>query len=259
MSYTVETDVFQGPFDLLLHLILSEEVDLYDISLADIVDAYLAELDRMERCNLEVATEFLLIAATLVELKARRLLPSDDGFDLDDELALFEERDLLLARLVECKTFKDAAVVLRSRAELAGRSYPRVAGVDERYIDLAPDLLDGVDLAALREACLRALTPKPTPQLDLYHVSAVTASVTDAVTELIDELPSLGVTSFRALTETLVDRIEIVVRFLAILELFKHGLVDITQVRAFGEIELRWTGGDPSSARDQIAIDTYEG
>ena len=112
MSYEVETLVFNGPFDLLLHLILSEEVELYDISLATIVDAYLVELERMEHLDLEVATEFLLIAATLVELKARRLLPDNDDIDLDDELALFEERDLLLSRLVECKTFKDAASVL---------------------------------------------------------------------------------------------------------------------------------------------------
>ena len=259
MAYTVETEVFNGPFDLLLHLILSEEVDLYDVSLADIVDAYLSELERMERCDLEVATEFLLIAATLVELKARRLLPADDAFDLDDELALFEERDLLLARLVECKTFKDAAVVLRRHAEIAGRSYARVAGVEERFLDLAPDLLADVDLDALRQACIRALTPKPDPSLDLYHVSTISASVTDAVSELIDELPSAGRVDFRSLTQGLVDRIEIVVRFLAVLELFKHGLIDITQVRAFGDIELRWIGGAPEDARDLIALDTYEG
>lgn len=259
MSYAVETDVFNGPFDLLLHLILSEEVDLYEISLAQIVDAYLAELDRMERCDLNVATEFLLIAATLVELKARRLLPIDDAFDLDDELALFEERDLLLARLVECKTFKDAAVVLRRRAEAAGRSYPRVAGVEERFLDLAPDLLTDIDLEALRDACIRALTPKPDPSLDLYHLSTVSASVTEAVTELIDELPVAGRIDFRTLTQDLVDRLEIVVRFLAILELFKHGLVDITQVRAFGDIELQWIGGDADEARSLIALDTYEG
>ena len=103
MPYEVHTPVFDGPFDLLLHLILREQVDLYEIALSEIVDAYLAELKRMEALDLEVATEFLLIAATLVELKARRLLPDDDEIDLDDELGLWEERDLLLARLVECK------------------------------------------------------------------------------------------------------------------------------------------------------------
>lgn len=259
MSYQVETEVFHGPFDLLLHLILAEEVELYEISLASIVDSYVREVERMEHCNLEVATEFLLIAATLVELKARRLLPDDDAFDLDDELALFEERDLLLARLVECKTFKDAAGVLRGLSAAAGRSYPRLAGVDERYVHLAPDLLAGIDVDDLRRACVRALTPRPEPTLELYHLSAVTASVADAVNELIDELPGSGTVVFRELTAGLVDRIDIVVRFLGVLELFKQGLIDIVQARAFGEIELRWVGGDPASAREAMAIDRYEG
>jgi segregation and condensation protein A len=112
MPYAVRTPVFEGPFDLLLHLILAEQVDLYEISLSTIVDGYLAELARMDELDLEVASEFLLIAATLVELKSRRLLPHGDEMDLDDELALWEERDLLLHRLVECKTFKEAAIAL---------------------------------------------------------------------------------------------------------------------------------------------------
>jgi segregation and condensation protein A len=136
MAYEVTTPVFEGPFDLLLHLILSEQVDLYEISLTRIVDAYLHELQSMERCNLEVATEFLLIAATLIELKTRRLLPGSDDMDLDEELALWSERDLLLTRLVECKTFKDTAVALERLAQEAGRSFPRLAGPDERFVDL---------------------------------------------------------------------------------------------------------------------------
>ncbi len=258
-SYEVTTEVFNGPFDLLLHLILAEEVDLYDISLTSIVDAYLAEIERMERCNLDVATEFLLIAATLVELKARRLLPDDDAFDLDDELALFEERDLLLARLLECKTFKDAASVLRSLHEAAAQSYPRVAGVEDAFVNLAPDLLEGIDVDDLRAACIRALTPKPKPALDLYHVSPITASVDDAIREMADELPGAGRVNFRRLTAGLVDRIDVVVRFLAVLELFKQGIVEVHQVRAFGDIELEWIGGEPQQALASIAIDAYEG
>ena len=118
VAYAVSTEVFEGPFDLLLHLILREQVDLYEISLARIVDAYLTEVERMETLDLDVATEFLLIAATLVELKARRLLPDRQDVELDEELALWEERDLLLARLLECKTFKDAAGVLRRMADV---------------------------------------------------------------------------------------------------------------------------------------------
>src|SRR5882757_9371595 len=134
MAYEVTTSVFEGPFDLLLHLILREQVDLYEVSLTRIVDAYLHELESMEHLNLEVATVFLLIAATLIELKTRRLLPGSDDLDLDDELSLWSERDLLLTRLVECKTFKDAAVALQALALDAGRSFPRVAGPDERFI-----------------------------------------------------------------------------------------------------------------------------
>src|SRR3954469_21612179 len=118
MSVEVSTPVFEGPFDLLLHLIMREQVDLYQVSLARIVDAYLVELDRLEGLDLEVATEFLLIAATLIELKARRLLPGPDDVDIDDEFALWEERDLLLARLLECKTFKDAARALSAMGEV---------------------------------------------------------------------------------------------------------------------------------------------
>lgn len=110
MSYEVRIEAFEGPFDLLLHLILRDQVELYDICLSDIVDAYIAQLETFENLDLEIATEFLLIAATLVELKSRRLLPGDPSVDLDEELALWEERDLLLSRLVECKTFKDAEV-----------------------------------------------------------------------------------------------------------------------------------------------------
>ena len=132
MPYEVQTPVFEGPFDLLLHLIVREQVDLYEVSLSTIVDAYLTELDRItadaERLDLDIATEFLLIAATLVELKARRLLPGRDDIDLDEELALWEERDLLLARLLECKTFKDVATVFNRLASEAGRSYPAPPG-----------------------------------------------------------------------------------------------------------------------------------
>ena len=259
MAFEVETQVYNGPFDLLLHLILAEEVELYEISLATIVDTYLAELEKMESLDLEIATEFLLIAATLVELKARRLLPDDDSFDLDDELALFEERDLLLSRLVECKTFKDASRVLRQLHDAGRRTYPRVAGVEEEFLGVAPDMLEGLDVLDLRAAAIRALTPKAEPILDLYHVSAVTASVSDAVVEFLEDLPGAGPVRFRDLTSGLVDRIEVVVRFLAILELFKQGFVDVTQAEAFGSIQLEWIGGDPAEARTALAIDTYDG
>jgi segregation and condensation protein A len=259
VPYEVQTRVFEGPFDLLLHLIVREQVDLYEISLRDIVDAYLGELERMETCDLEIATEFLLIAATLVELKSRRLLPDDHELDLDDELALWEERDLLLARLLECKTFKDASVVLQRLAAEAGRSRPRVAGLEERFLDVAPDLLAGIGPDDLRTAFLRAVAPKPTPSIDLDHVAPIRASVTDAVEELVDELPRVGHITFRALTAALVDRLEVVVRFLAVLELFKQGWVDLDQATNFGDISITWLGREDEHVPDLAVIDVYDG
>jgi segregation and condensation protein A len=259
MVLEVRTPVYEGPFDLLLHLILREQVDLYEVSLAAIVDAYLQEIERLEELNLDLATEFLLIASTLVELKARRLLPEDSELDLDDELALWDERDLLLTRLLDCKTFKDAAQLLGGMADLASRSFARTAGLEDRFLSLSPDLLEGIDASDLHAAYTRAMTPRPVPVVDLGHVSAIKASVADALVELIDELPRAGRVSFRRLTEALVDRIEVVVRFLAVLELFKQGLVDLDQPRSFGEIEIVWVGRDHLGADELAEIDDYEG
>jgi segregation and condensation protein A len=262
MAYEVTTPVFEGPFDLLLHLILRDQVDIHEVALAGIVDAYLTELDKMSGLDLDLTTEFLLIAATLVELKARRLLPGREDVDLDDELALWEERDLLLARLLECKTFKDVALVFSDLAESADRSIPRIVGPDERFIDLMPDLLEGVTPAQLHKAFVRATTPKSVPRIDLYHVAPIRASVADAVAELLDELPRVGRISFHRLTSGLVERLEVIVRFLALLELFKQGMVELDQPERFGDIEIAWTGADWAdavTAGTALPIDDYEG
>jgi segregation and condensation protein A len=269
MGYEVQTAVFEGPFDLLLHLILREQVDLYEVSLSTIVDAYLAELTRFEELDLEIATEFLLIAATLVELKTRRLLPDDDDGELDDELALWEERDLLLSRLLECKTFKDAARALSRLSDEAGRSWPRTAGVEDRFIDLAPDLLTGVTPLQLRDAYLKATAPKPVPRVDIEHVASLRLSVTEAVVELADELRRAKHITFRQLTSSLVERLEVVVRFLALLELFKQGLIDLDQPAKFGDIDILWLGGVPEGDDDErgafdvmadlAAVNAYDG
>jgi segregation and condensation protein A len=264
VPYEVQTPVFEGPFDLLLHLILREQVDLYELRLSVIVDAYLTHLDQMEGLDLDTATEFLLIAATLVELKAKRLLPGEDDVDLDEELALWEERDLLLARLLECKTFKDAALALSALAADAGRSYPRLAGLEDRFLSVAPDLLEGVTAEQLRDACLRATAPKPVPHVDLEHVAPIRLSVTEAVEELIDELPRAGRLTFRRLTAALVDKLEVVVRFLAVLEMYKQGLVDLDQPGNFGELTITWIGGDGDGSGGAwmgalAGIDAYDG
>jgi len=258
VSVAVTTPVFEGPLDLLLHLILREQVELYDVSLVSIVDAYLVELAKLEHLDLELTTEFLLIAATLVEMKARRLLPDADEVDLDEELALWEERDALLARLLECKTFKDAARVLERLHAVAAHRVPRCVGPDERFVDLTPDALEGVTPEQLRRAFIRATAPRPEPRVDLFHVGVVRASVMDAVTELVAELPGMGRITFRELTAAHVERLEIVVRFLALLELVKQGLVDVVQVDNFGDIVIEWTGGRTDRPALEL-VDSYDG
>src|SRR3954453_24094073 len=176
MAYDVSTPVFEGPFDLLLHLILREQVDIYEISLTTIVNAYLVEVEKLQSIDLNLATEFLLIASTLVELKAPRLLPGRDPIDLDDELALWEERDLLLARLLECKTFKDVAGVFSRLTDAADRTFWRTAGADERFDGVMPDLLEGTTARRVHAAYMRAITPKPVPRIVLFHVAPVRAS-----------------------------------------------------------------------------------
>src|SRR5439155_6589957 len=223
-------------------LITRDQLDIYEVSLTAIVDAYVGELEKLQHLDLEVATEFLLIAAILVELKARRLLPGRDDVDIDDELALWEERDLLLARLLECKTFKDAAGEFARLSGLAARSAPRLAGLEDHFLALAPDLLAGVTAIQLRDAFLRAVAPKPSPRVQLDHVAPIRASVADAVVGLVDELPRVGRITFRHLTQDLVERLDVIVCFLAVLELFKQGVVDLAQGERFGDIQIVWLG-----------------
>jgi segregation and condensation protein A len=238
----VSTPVFEGPFDLLLHLILKEQVDLYEVELSRIVDAYLTELERMQNLDLDIATEFLLIASTLVELKARRLLPGREDVDLDEELALWEERDELLARLLECKMFKDAGGLLGQIAAAADLSFPRLAGLDDRFVGLAPDMLEGVTPDRLRAASVRV-------------------SVADALAELVDELPRSRRIGFRRLTSGLTERLDVIVRFLALLEMYKQGWIELDQPEygagRFGDIEITWLGTDGNLAL--ATVDDYEG
>ena len=258
MSYAVRTDVYEGPFDLLLHLILRDEVDLYEISLSRIVDGFLAHLDEVAAAlDLELTTEFLVIAATLVDLKARRLLPGPVDVEVDEELALFEQRDLLLARLIEAKTFRDAGNALEHMAQAASRAWPRTAGLEERFLDMAPDLLAGVTPADVHAAWLRVSSPAPPPpRVVLDHVAPIRVSMEEAVDDLLSRLPAAGQLTFRALTEGLTDRIAIIVRFLAVLELYKQGLIEIGQAVTFGDLEVSWVGEEGSVLTE---IGTYDG
>jgi segregation and condensation protein A len=271
MPYEVSTPVYEGPFDLLLHLILREEVELWEVSLAGIVDAYLTELEGLGTLDLDVATEFLLIAATLVELKARRLLPGLEDAELDEELLRFEERDLLLARLLECKTFKDAAAAFDARIRRAQRSVPRRAGPEEPYRFLEPDPLERVRPVALRAAALRVFTAVPAVVVDTEHIAPVRASVRDAVDTVLRLLPESEPMSFRVLAAGVPSRLEFVVRFLAVLELYKQGVVDLSQFTNFGELLVRrlrpgevaldsaslddWNDGSESGPRSEFEHD----
>ena len=257
----MSTPVFEGPFDLLLHLITREQVDIYEVSLAAIVDAYVAHLAQMHSLDLDVATEFLLIAAVLLELKARRLLPDDGTIDPEEELALWEERDLLLARLFECKTFKDAAGALTRVMDAASRSYPRTAGPGEELMDLAPDLMAGVTPERLRQAFEAATAPRPAARVILDHVAPIRASVADAVEELIDELPRVGCITFRRLTADLAERLAVIVRFLALLELYKQGAIDLQQEGNFAELTITWLGREAEGSPFTVdfPVEEYQG
>lgn len=256
MAYEVHLEVFDGPFDLLLQLIAAQQVDVYEIRLADIVDGFIAECSRLEALDLELATEFLLIAATLVELKIRRLLPGSDDVDLDEELALYEARDYLLARLVECKTFSSAARVLAELEERAGCSTPRRAGPDERFDGLAPDLLAGVDPERLRRAALAAFAERPAPpSVEVAHLHEDEVSVAATFDDLRRRLPEHPRTTFRQLTAESASTAQLVACFLALLELYKRELVDLDQAATFGELRITWTG-DAESA--ELAMDAAE-
>jgi segregation and condensation protein A len=250
VPYEVSTPVFEGPFDLLLHLILKEEVDLWEISLAHIVDVFCVEVEHMEHVDLDVTTEFLLIAATLVELKARRLLPGREDVDLDEELMRFEERDLLLARLLECKTFQDAARVMSARLQSASRSVARTAGPEEPFRSLAPDPLERVALDALLAAARKGLAPKIVEEVQTTHIAPIRASVRDAIDTVLALLPERGTVQFRELTYGVSEKLEVIVRFLAVLELFKQGIVDLEQVESFGDLMVR-----PLAAGERVALD----
>jgi segregation and condensation protein A len=148
--------------------------------------------------------------------------------------------------------------VFSDLADAADLSFPRTVGPDERFAGLLPDLLEGTSVRSLQRAAIRALTPKPKPVVDLFHVTPITITVADAVAELVDELPRAGRISFRRLTADLADRIEVIVRFLALLELFKQGAVELEQPERFGDIDVVWTAADDFDS-GAVLIDTYEG
>jgi segregation and condensation protein A len=260
VSANVSTPVFEGPVDLLLQLVNTHQVELYDVPLAAVVDAFVTEVASWETIDLQVLSEFLMIAAMLIELKSKRLLPGNDDIDPDEELVGWEERDLLLARLLECQAYAAAADGFAVLLEQAARSIPRSAGLDDDFVVNAPDLLEGVTPDQVAAAFLRATAERPVPVVDLYHVTVDTVTVADAVSALKLRLPHMGRSTFRALTSHLGSRMEIIVSFLALLELCKQGQVQLDQGHTFGELQVSWLD------RPEVAVpvgagpyDEYEG
>lgn len=238
MTYQVKLDVFEGPIDLLLHLITRKRVDIYEVSLATITEEYLQAVRAMEELDLEVATGFLVVAATLLELKSARLLPG--RFGEAGEARLLEERDLLLARLVECATYRAAGAYLAALFDAGAAYHARSVPLEPRYAELLPDVLQGVSPDDLAMAAARVLRPKPEPELDLSHVAAASASVREAIAAVSAHLRATGRASFAELCPPGTARAEAVVRFLALLELFKAGAIELSQAEMFGSIVATW-------------------
>ena len=231
---------FEGPLELLMHLVMRHEIEVCDIPLATIVRDYLDEVARMEKLELEAATQFLVCAATLVDLKSRRLLPEPPDEGIDEEADPLEGRDRLLARLLACETFRRAAAALERLAAAAALSHPRTVGPEERYLNLLPDLLDGVAPSDVAAACARAMRAREEPAVDLSHIEADTLRVGDVVADLAVRLPARGRTTFGELTRSLPGRREVVLHFLALLELFKQERVDLHQAGPLGRIVVEW-------------------
>jgi segregation and condensation protein A len=245
VAYAVSTPVFEGPIDLLLHLVSSHEVDVLEVPLLPVVDGFVQVLtEERERIDFNQLSEFLLVASILIELKSQKLLPGPDTTDEDEDLAGWEERDLLLARLLECRAYAAAADVFVALAESASRSVPREAGLDDDFVVHAPDLLAGVTPEDLALAYVRGSAERPVPRVDLSHVTVDTVSVSEAVSELIALPEEARTTSFRELVRTCRTRMDVIVRFLALLELCKMGRITLGQGHTFGDLQISWLAAD---------------
>jgi segregation and condensation protein A len=255
-SFAVRLDNFEGPFDLLLSLIGKHKMDVTEVALSQVTDEFIAYIKAAgEVWDLEQTTSFLLVASTLLDLKAARLLPAGDVED-EDDLALLEARDLLFARLLQYKAFKQVASVVERRMAEEALRFPRSVGLDERFANLLPDVLIGLGLEEFASLAAQALEPKPVPELSLAHIHAPTVSVREQAHVVVERLKVQGMLTFRKLAGDAPDVMTKVARFLALLELFREGVVAFDQVSPLGELTIRWTGGED----DEIEInDEFDG
>ena len=243
-KFAVHLDNFEGPFDLLLGLIAKHKLDITEVALSKVTDEFIAYIKaRGPEWDLEQTTEFLVVASTLLDLKAARLIPQGDVED-EEDLALLEARDLLFARLLQYRAYKQVATMMASRMADEARQVPRSVGLEERYAGLLPEVLIGLGVEEFAALAAKALTPKPEPTLGLAHLHAPRVSVREQAAIVVRRLRRQRSTTFRALASDSPDTLTTVARFLSLLELFREGAVAFEQVSPLGELHVRWTGSD---------------
>src|SRR6188472_2119743 len=257
-AFEVSLDNFEGPFDLLLSLISKHKLDITEVSLSRVTDEFIAHVKAGGPVwDLEQTTSFLLVAATLLDLKAARLLPQGDVED-EEDLALLEARDLLFARLLQYKAFKQVAGVLQTRLAGESKRHPRSVGLEERFATLLPEVLIGIGLDQFAALAAKALEPRPALEVGLGHIHAARVSVREQAAIVVERLRRQGAMTFRALCGDSPDTLTTVARFLSLLELFREGAVGFDQVTPLGELTIRWTGDDDVDA-DALVTDEFDG
>lgn len=240
-GFEVHLDVFEGPFDLLLGLISKHKLDITEVALSQVTDEFITYIRaRAEGWDLDQASYFLVVAATLLDLKAARLLPAGEVED-EEDLALLEARDLLFARLLQYRAYKEVAAVLAGRMAVQGRRFPRRVPMEPRFAELLPEVLLGLGPVEFARIAARALTPRPAPVVSTGHIHAPLTTVQEQAAILSRRLRELGRATFARLTADCTGTYEVVARFLALLELYRDGSVAFEQDAPFGELHLTWT------------------
>lgn len=261
VPFEVHLDVFSGPFELLLGLISKHKLDITEVALAKVTDEFVAHIKAAQAADndwdLSQASEFLLVAATLLDLKASRLLPQSGPQD-DEDLALIEARDLLFARLLQYRAYKQIAQTFRERMATAGRITSRQAGLDPEFASLLPELVITVTPEQLAMIAARAMVPKPPPTVGLDHLHAPQVSVREQAAIIVTRLRSRGQVSFRSLVADADSTLVIVARFLALLELFKEAAIAFEQAEALGELDIRWTGSEDGDVTIDDEFDEFD-
>jgi segregation and condensation protein A len=244
-GFSVHLANFDGPFDLLLQLISRHKMDVTEVSLSIVTDEFISFIRGLEASGegweLEQATEFLVVAATLLDLKAARLLPSGDVED-EEDLALLEARDLLFARLLQYRAFKEIAATFSERIATADKSFARVVALDPALAALLPEVLIGVGAARFAAIAERVLTPKIAPVVAIQHLHMALVSVAEESKMVVEALRHSKTLSFRNLIADADSTLVVVARFLALLDLYRQGVLRFDQVIALGELQISWTG-----------------